>query len=341
MHLRSTLPPEDLLRRIRSGCDEERFSLWSMSGHAGERTIIGKFDGDRFRLQMRRFYRNSFAPFFYGEVRAIDSGSELSGDFKLHPFVRIFFGIWMTGATLGAMAISVAGLTEGHAERVGPFIALPFALPLFGFGMLRFGRWLARNEAPSIVRFLERCAASEGTERIAVENGASSHGRPMFPEWLDVGARRLVATCWDSFWPAIPIFTWMFAHGLLQQSVAHTVTMTRSALPPAFGMWLSMVWVAYDVTFLSWRGQTLGKSWAGLRVEGEGDGGVPSFRQALERTAVKFLFFGPFVFASSHPGLLPVALLAGMIDAVPLVASERRVVLHDWIAGTRVVRASQ
>lgn len=313
--------------------------MWSMSGHAGERTILGKFDGNRFRLQMRRFYRNSFAPFFYGEVRAIDSGSELSGDFKLHPFVRVFFGIWMTGATLGAMALTVGGLAQGHAERVGPLIALPFALPLFGFGMLRFGRWLARNEAPSIVRFLKRCAASEASEGAAVENGTPSAGRPIFPEWLDVGARRLIATCWDSFWPSIPIFTWMLAHGFLQLPVAHTAMMTRPGLPPAFGIWLSMVWIAYDVTFLAWRGQTLGKSWAGLRVEGEGDHGVPSFRQAVERTTVKFLFFGPFLLSASHPELLPVCLLAAMIDAAPLVVSERRVTLHDWIAGTRVVRS--
>lgn len=49
------------------------------------------------------------------------------------------------------------------------------------------------------------------------------------------------------------------------------------------------------------------------------------------------MFFGPLV-SSSH-ALRLVGVLALLIDAAPLVASERRLALHDWIAGTRVVRA--
>jgi uncharacterized RDD family membrane protein YckC len=304
-----------------------------MSGLGGGRPITGKFNRDRLRLQKRRFYNNSFAPFFYGEVRPTDAGSELVGEFKLHPFVRVFMGIWFTGAMLGATAITMTVLVRGHAAHAGPALAIPFALPLAGFGILRFGRWLARNEPPFIVQFLERCAASDSSESVAVETESLAASSSTVPEWLNVNARRLAAICWDSFWAALPGFAWMFAHGLPQPPVVHGATVRP---PPVPGAWLLIVWVAYDATFLAWRGQTLGKSWAGLRVEGEN--GAPSVRQALERTAVKFMFFGPLVWSSSH-ALLPLGILAVLIDAAPLVASERRLALHDWIAGTRVVLA--
>jgi hypothetical protein len=64
--IRSRCHPAELMRRIEEGVDRERFSLWSLSGYAGGKALLGKFSEDRFRLRhsariARSRFRNAVA----------------------------------------------------------------------------------------------------------------------------------------------------------------------------------------------------------------------------------------------------------------------------------------
>ena len=50
-------------------------------------------DDCKARLQQRRNHRNSFAPYLYGQFNAADGGTQVEGEFKLHPFTKIFMAL--------------------------------------------------------------------------------------------------------------------------------------------------------------------------------------------------------------------------------------------------------
>ena len=73
MTFHTRLPIEECKVRLAASIDEERLAF-SWSGHAGSKPILGKIRDSTFRLQKRRFYKNSFAPYFYG--RFVAAGRE-------------------------------------------------------------------------------------------------------------------------------------------------------------------------------------------------------------------------------------------------------------------------
>jgi hypothetical protein len=331
--IRSRCCPGELMHRIEEGVDRERFSLWSLSGYAGGNALLGKFSDDRFRLQVRRSYKNSFAPFFYGQVLPHDDGAEVSGSFRLHPFTREFMGIWFGGTLLGAGVISVSMLSRGCPVAL-PAIAIPLALPALGFGMLWLGRWLARKERPLVVRYLEACAeANTGAaepgrhRRTAVDSSASGGLDAFVPEWLALGARRLVALCWDSICPGL----FAIAVGLAVHGSSAMLVRT-----PGFMRTFWALWLAYDVGLTLQQRKTLGKSWAQLEVVGS-DGKAAAAPRIVLRSALKFAALAPLYWLGQRTW---VSFVGVALDLLPMLATpELHLTLHDWAAGTRLVRS--
>jgi hypothetical protein len=285
---------------------------------------------------VRRFYKNGFAPFFYGEVRPLGDGAELSGSFRLHPLTRVFTGIWLGGALLLAGVMTVSTVSSGRAVPL-PAVAVPLALPAAGFGMLWLGRWLARNERPLIMRYLEACAAAGTGTAAPGPPGSTAQGAPIdlstsgrlggfVPEWLALAPRRLVALCWDSICP-----------GLFVMALSLAVNGSSAMLPrtPWFMRTFWALWLAYDVGLTLQLRKTLGKSWAQLEVVGS-DGKAASAPRVVLRCALKFAalaplyWFGPATWAS---------LVGVAVDLLPLMAPELHLTVHDWVAGTRVIRS--
>jgi hypothetical protein len=42
--------------------------MFSWSGYKGDLPVLGTITGNSFRLQKRRYWRNDFAPYFYGQI---------------------------------------------------------------------------------------------------------------------------------------------------------------------------------------------------------------------------------------------------------------------------------
>jgi hypothetical protein len=138
-------------------------------------TIICKFSGNNFRLRQKRGYGNSFAPFFYGKLRQTETGTEISGEFRIHPFVLAFMAIWFGGVLLigGTMALtSLAQLITGHydhTKNANPLLGIfiPVIMLVFGAALVKFGKWLGRSEETKMNNLLQEAFSTNKAPSLA------------------------------------------------------------------------------------------------------------------------------------------------------------------------------
>ena len=161
MNLQTRLSLDECKSRLADSVDPLKLG-WSVSGYAGSKEVLGKFRGDSFRLQKRRNYRNSFAPYLYGQFKTGDGATRVEGEFKLHPFTKIFMALWFS--FLAAFSVAVLVLpSHGQADSARwPLLLFAAGMAAFGVALIKFSRWLARNEAGAIVALLKsRLEASD------------------------------------------------------------------------------------------------------------------------------------------------------------------------------------
>ena len=92
-------------------------------------------------------------------MRPEGTGTVISGEFAVHPFVRVFMRIWFGGVILigGTVFVSAVGaILFGAASQGDAWVGVlvPPGMAVFGFFLIRAGRYLARNEARFITDFL-------------------------------------------------------------------------------------------------------------------------------------------------------------------------------------------
>ena len=156
MTLRTRIPIEECKARLASSVDAERLGF-SWSGYAGSRPILGRLRDTSFRLQKRRYYRNSFAPFFFGRFVASDGGTLIEGEFRMHPFVKVFMIVWFSFLGVFSVTIVLTVAFAKPADVQGSSVLglmIPAGMAAFGVALVKFGRWLGRSEETAIVAFL-------------------------------------------------------------------------------------------------------------------------------------------------------------------------------------------
>jgi hypothetical protein len=154
MNLQTGLSVHDCKMRLLSSVDIERLSL-SMSGYAGSKDMLGKIQGNKFRLQKRRNYRNSFAPFFYGQLTNDGVDTLIVGEFRIHPAAKAFMAAWFAFLLIfSLMAVILHPQGQFEAGRV-PLLAVSVGMMVFGVALVMFSRWLARGEQRAILDFLK------------------------------------------------------------------------------------------------------------------------------------------------------------------------------------------
>lgn len=162
MRWHTSFSVEECRSRLESAMDPLRIAFTS-SGYAGKKEILGKVRGTDFRLQVRRCYRNSFAPFLYGQFVTVQDGTSINGEFKMHPFARVFMTGWFSFLAVFAIAALILP-SRGQATATSTRFGMVFAacaMAAFGFFLVRFGRWLARDESRVIVDFLKTTLAAK------------------------------------------------------------------------------------------------------------------------------------------------------------------------------------
>ncbi len=83
----------------------------------------------------------------------------IQGVFGMHTFVQVFMAIWFGGVLFFAVIAALALLflpRESHPTDSSRWLLIfvPAVMLVLGAGMVRFGCWLAREEAPFLANFL-------------------------------------------------------------------------------------------------------------------------------------------------------------------------------------------
>lgn len=131
--------------------------------------IIGKFSGDNFRLRQKKSYNNSFAPFFFGKLSQTSSGTEISGKFRMHPFVVAFMALWLGMVVVIGGTLCVVSLGEIVTGRIPPNqhgnvwlgVLIPMIMLIFGIALVSLGKWLGKRDEAAMTRFLQETFAAE------------------------------------------------------------------------------------------------------------------------------------------------------------------------------------
>lgn len=115
-----------------------------------------------------------------------------------------------------------------------------------------------------------------------------------------------------------------------------------SALVDMRYLWLyavvtSLVGLAYNVSFLTWRSATPGKLVTGISVRERSRPGVLSFTTALRRYGFVFVL----LLLQNVRGLGLLALVVWVLDLLWPLWDSKRQALHDKVAGTNVVAGPQ
>jgi hypothetical protein len=124
-------------------------------------TILCSFSGNRFRLRQKKAYNNSFEPLFYGVLTPQTGGTEISGDFRMRPFVIAFMALWfgmlvIIGGVMVAQNLRhlISGQSSAGANRVLGIVG-PLVMAAFGVGLVAFGQWLGNSQKTEMTRFLQ------------------------------------------------------------------------------------------------------------------------------------------------------------------------------------------
>lgn len=162
--LQSSLGIDECLKRIQDSADPGKRTLFSLSGYAGSKPLLVRFEGNQFKLWKRRYYRNDFSPYFYGSVSPDNHGTRIEGHFDMDRWVKIFMGIWLGFVALSVLPVAAVSLSHPDRENAWVGVAIPLGLLAFGFVMPKFGRWLGRNEEKYIREFLQTTLLAQPSE---------------------------------------------------------------------------------------------------------------------------------------------------------------------------------
>jgi hypothetical protein len=108
--------------------------------------IVYKLSGDNLRLRKSfKLGYNSYRRFFYGTIKSNGNQTIISGEFRLHPLVKVVLTFWFGGIIVLGGSSFIIGLLSivNRTQEMGKAIialAAPLILYGFGIGLLKIGR---------------------------------------------------------------------------------------------------------------------------------------------------------------------------------------------------------
>jgi hypothetical protein len=170
--LHSTLDPNAVADALRRSIDEERRTIFSLTGYYGSSPVLGVVTENTFRLRRRRYWRNDFAPCFYGQFYSETGGSRIEARFDLSPWTRNFMRLWLAGVTILGAPIFVTcliDLTTGNHYISGDAVVgliVPPAMILWGFVLPKIGRLFGLGDEQALSDFVQEILAARIEEPV-------------------------------------------------------------------------------------------------------------------------------------------------------------------------------
>ena len=143
--------------RLREAVDEPTWALFSLSGYAGSKPVIGAVNGSEVRLQRRSRLRHPWEALFLDARLVPDrSGTRIQGRFRRRRFQLIFMGVWLTFAVVVGSVLfvfSAIGLAAPSAQVSGNF-RVGIVVPLVFWTAAGYYFWRGRRERRFLTTFV-------------------------------------------------------------------------------------------------------------------------------------------------------------------------------------------
>ena len=151
----SPLTREECVARLSAAIDSPTTIL-------GKRPAIGTVSADGFYLRKRIFSRNSFQTRIIGTLTPAGGGTNIQCDFGEMPRGVVIAGIVGVVILLVGVCAPTAALLSSRGIDLSPYMPQIIAIMVggsaigivFGFAVIRFGRWLARDERAFLIKFV-------------------------------------------------------------------------------------------------------------------------------------------------------------------------------------------
>lgn len=136
----STLSKEELITHLQNEIEPEKSFTFGARKSSYSKPYIGKIYLNRFEIKKVVTYRNSFLPVIKGEIKEGINGAKINIKMGLVDFVKVFMILWLGAVSFGCIgALYSLIFTDTANSEAGFFMFIPFAMLLFGLGMVSFG----------------------------------------------------------------------------------------------------------------------------------------------------------------------------------------------------------
>ena len=155
--LRTPLAPDECAARLQA----RTLSPWGlfvsglMMRGQGDRPVYGSVSSRGFSLCLRIPYKNSFQTRAAGRFEADRSGSRVDVRFGMATSLKIFWAVGIAGL-LAFLVVAGTSFVAGKGVPSLTFVWVPIAACGFMFVVMKYGRWLARDEERKLQEFLVR-----------------------------------------------------------------------------------------------------------------------------------------------------------------------------------------
>jgi len=130
-------------------------------------TIICKLEKAKFRLQIKKYGRDWAGPFLYGTLREMENGTQIEGEFRMHPVVFAIYVVCFGGMLIWCAVMAVTGLTEIFTRHVdydktgNPLLKIfdPVLKMVLVIAVIKFSKWLGRHKEMKMAVFLQELFA--------------------------------------------------------------------------------------------------------------------------------------------------------------------------------------
>jgi len=159
LDLYSPLPPAQCVQRLGEAIDPERWPLLRSGSWLGSRPVLGRVGNTSLRLRKRIRYNNGFQTYLMATIEPCGPGARIYGKFDVHYSTRWFYRVWTAFVLFFAAMVSISALSRlrspaSHPEIDGMILLVPFLVLAFVWGVIRLGRYLARDEAEFLAAFI-------------------------------------------------------------------------------------------------------------------------------------------------------------------------------------------
>jgi hypothetical protein len=160
--LRSNYSSVTCLTKLAEQIDIDQWTFFSFSGYRGKKPILGRIEGNEFRLHKRRYWRNSFGPVLFGRVANDGRGALVEAYWDTWRWPRVFMRFWLGFAIVVGTPIFFASVRDAIREKSVTHdnlwlgFVVPLVLVLWGLLFPRLGAALSSYEKKDVVQLIEQ-----------------------------------------------------------------------------------------------------------------------------------------------------------------------------------------